>query len=83
MRKENAKARTDGRATRQALIDAAGILAARHGWASVCAKDVCRLAGVSAASVNYWFGGRDALYAEVIRQIPEGLIDAADAVSGI
>lgn len=33
MRKENAKARTDGRATRQALIDAAGILAARHGWA--------------------------------------------------
>lgn len=75
MRKDSAKARTDGQATRQALIDAAGILAARHGWASVNAKDVCKLAGVSAASVNYWFGGRDELYREVIRQIPAGLID--------
>ncbi len=75
MRKETAKARTDGQATRQALIDAAGILAARHGWASVRAKDVCKLAGVSAASVNYWFGGRDELYREVVRQIPEGIID--------
>ena len=75
MRKETAKARTDGQATRQALIDAAGILAARHGWASVRAKDVCKLAGVSAASVNYWFGGRDELYREVVRQIPEGSID--------
>ncbi len=75
MRKESAKARTDGQATRQALIDAAGILAARHGWSSVRAKDVCKLAGVSAASVNYWFGGRDELYREVVRQIPEGIID--------
>lgn len=75
MRKETAKARTDGQATRQALIDAAGILAARHGWASVRAKDVCKLAGVSAASVNYWFGGRDELYREVVRQIPDGIID--------
>ena len=76
MRKESAKARIDGQATRQALIDAAGILAARHGWASVRAKDVCKLAGVSAASVNYWFGGRDELYREVVRQIPQGIIDA-------
>ena len=75
MRKKTAKARTDGQATRQALVDAAGILAARHGWASVRAKDVCKLAGVSAASVNYWFGSRDELYREVVRQIPEGLID--------
>lgn len=44
MRKETAKARIDGQATRQALIDAAGILAARYGWASVHAKDVCELA---------------------------------------
>lgn len=75
MRKKTAKARTDGQATRQALVDAAGILAARHGWASVRAKDVCKLAGVGAASVNYWFGSRDELYREVVRQIPEGLID--------
>lgn len=75
MRKETAKTRTDGQATRQALIDAAGILAARHGWAAVRAKDVCKLAGVSAASVNYWFGGREELYREVVRQIPDGIVD--------
>ena len=76
MRKETAKARIDGQATRQALIDAAGILAARYGWASVHAKDVCELAGVSAASVNYWFGSRDELYREVVRQIPDGIVDS-------
>ena len=76
MRKETAKARIDGQATRQALIDAAGILAARYGWESVHAKDVCELAGVSAASVNYWFGSRDELYREVVRQIPDGIVDS-------
>ncbi len=76
MRKETAKERTDGRVTRQALIDAAGILAARRGWSSVCAKDVCELAGMSAASVNYWFGGRKQLYREVVGQISEGIFDS-------
>lgn len=75
MRKETAKERTDGRVTRQALIDAAGILAARRGWSSVCAKDVCELAGMSTASVNYWFGGRTQLYREVVGQISEGIFD--------
>lgn len=75
MRKSSAKPRLDGEQTRVALIEAAGELAAEYGWAHVQAKQVCERAQVNAASVNYWFGGRDALYEAVVAQIPNALID--------
>lgn len=75
MRKESAKLRLDGEQTRAALIEAAGELAAELGWPNVQAKHVCERAGVNTASVNYWFGGRDALYESVLEKIPNALID--------
>ena len=75
MRKESAKLRLDGEQTRAALIEAAGELAADVGWANVQAKHVCERAGVNTASINYWFGGRDALYEAVLEKIPNALID--------
>lgn len=74
MRKPDAKRRFDGEQTRLALIEAAGFLAGEYGWANVQAKQVCERAGVNAASVNYWFGSRDALYKAVVARIPEELI---------
>lgn len=71
MRKQTARIRGDGEKTREALIDAAGTLAAERGWANVAAKDVCDMAGVNCASVNYWFGGRDELYEAVLQKIPD------------
>ena len=71
MRKVTARTRTDGEKTRETLIDAAGRLAAKKGWANVTAKEVCDLAGVNTASINYWFGSRDKLYEAVLRRIPE------------
>ena len=71
MRKVTARKRTDGEKTRETLIDAAGRLAAKKGWANVTAKEVCDLAGVNTASINYWFGSRDKLYEAVLRRIPE------------
>ena len=71
MRKQTARIRGDGEKTRAALIDAAGTLAAERGWANVAAKDVCDMAGVNCASVNYWFGGRDELYEAVLSRIPD------------
>ena len=71
MRKVSARTRTDGEKTRETLIDAAGRLAAKKGWANVTAKEVCDLAGVNTASINYWFGSRDKLYEAVLRRIPE------------
>lgn len=75
MRKTSAKLRMDGEQTRAALIEAAGELAAELGWPNVQAKHVCERAGVNTASVNYWFGGRDALYEAVLAKIPDALID--------
>ena len=69
MRKQTARIRGDGEKTREALIEAAGELAAERGWANVAARDVCDLAGVNCASVNYWFGGRDQLYEAVLSRI--------------
>ncbi|MCI5896535.1 MAG: TetR/AcrR family transcriptional regulator [Candidatus Aphodousia sp.] len=71
MRKVNARVRGDGEKTREALIQAAGVLAAERGWSMVTAKDVCDYAGVNGASINYWFGSRDALYEAVLKRIPE------------
>lgn len=71
MRKITARTRTDGEKTRETLIDAAGRLAAQKGWANVTAKEVCDLAGVNTASINYWFGSRDKLYEAVLERIPE------------
>lgn len=71
MRKESARVRGDGEKTREALIEAAGTLAAERGWSNVTAKDVCDMAGVNCASVNYWFGGRDELYKSVLLKIPD------------
>ena len=71
MRKQTARIRGDGEKTREALIEAAGELAAERGWANVAARDVCDLSGVNCASVNYWFGGRDQLYEAVLSRIPD------------
>lgn len=71
MRKQTARVRGDGEKTREALIEAAGTLAAERGWSNVAAKDVCDMAGVNCASVNYWFGGRDELYQAVLSRIPD------------
>ena len=71
MRKKTAKIRGDGEKTRESLIEVAGELSAERGWSNVTAKDVCDVAGVNCASVNYWFGGRDELYLAVLLRIPE------------
>lgn len=81
MRKTSAKLRLDGEQTREALIEAAGVLAAEVGWPNVQAKHVCARAGVNTAAVNYWFGSRDALYEAVLAKIPDAMIDDANFVS--
>ena len=70
MRKANSRLRNDGEKTRERLIDEAGKLVASRGWSAVTARAVCQNANVNAASINYWFGGRDALYQAVLEKIP-------------
>lgn len=46
-------------------------MVAEKGWSAVTARDVCQNAGTNAASINYWFGGRDSLYQAVLGKIPQ------------
>lgn len=59
-------ARSDGDATRNAILDVAGQVFAERGFADATSKDICTRAGVNMASVNYHFGSRGGLYEAVL-----------------
>lgn len=60
--------RSDGMVTRQHLMDVAGLLIAERGFDATTSKQICEAAGVNMASINYHFGSREALYAELLVQ---------------
>ena len=53
--------------SRERLLDAATQLFARLGYARASVRDITLAAGCNVAAVNYHFGGKEALYAEVFR----------------
>ncbi|MDW7773619.1 MAG: CerR family C-terminal domain-containing protein [Desulfobulbaceae bacterium] len=55
--------------TREALINAAGQLAAERGFASVSTRSIARRAGVNAGSIHYHFGGKEKLFAAVVQTV--------------
>ena len=65
----NRAARSDGDATKTALIEAAGKLIAERGFANTMGKDICARAGTNTAAINYHFGGRDGLYIAVLEEV--------------
>ena len=58
--------RTDGQATRERLLEAAGELFAADGYAQTTAKAVADRAKVSVTLINYHFDGREGLYRAVL-----------------
>ena len=60
--------RPDGETTRAHILETAGGLFAELGYEATTAKEICLKAGCNLASVNYHFGGRDGLYAEVLKE---------------
>jgi len=60
--------RQDGETTRAHILETAGGLFAELGYEATTAKQICLKAGCNLASVNYHFGGRDGLYAEVLKE---------------
>ena len=55
-------------ATRRALLDAAADVFAEVGFRAATVRDICRRAGANVAAVNYHFGDKAALYAEVLTE---------------
>lgn len=58
--------RGDGAVTRLQILEAAGELFGEMGIAHTTGKEIAKRAGSNSAAVNYYFGGVDALYTEVL-----------------
>lgn len=55
--------------TRQALIDAAGQLAAEKGFNAISTRAIAQLAGENIGSIHYHFGGKEKLFEAVILSV--------------
>ncbi|MGH9681163.1 MAG: CerR family C-terminal domain-containing protein [Candidatus Acidiferrales bacterium] len=55
--------------TRSKLLEAAGRVFADHGYEAATVREICRLARANVAAVNYHFGDKQGLYAEVLGQM--------------
>jgi AcrR family transcriptional regulator len=62
--------RPGGADTRAALIDAARAVFAESGYDGATVRGIAKRADVDAAMVNHWFGGKEALFAEAVLQLP-------------
>lgn len=54
--------RKDGQETRQKILEAACRVFGEKGYRDATHAEICRIAGVNTAAINYHFGSKDALY---------------------
>lgn len=62
--------RPAGQDTRTALIEAARAVFAENGYDGATVRAIATRAGVDAAMVNHWFGGKEGLFAKAVLQLP-------------
>ncbi|TVT49669.1 TetR family transcriptional regulator [Amycolatopsis cynarae] len=62
--------RPAGQDTRTALLQAAREAFSENGYEGATVRAIAARAGVDAAMVNHWFGGKDALFAQAVLQLP-------------
>jgi len=55
------------KATRNRLLSAAGEVFAEQGFKNATIREICKKAGANVAAINYHFGDKKKLYAEVLR----------------
>ena len=74
-RKTNANPVNPAADTRARILQAAEMLFAEHGFDAVSMRDITTLAKVNLASVNYHFGSKLALLAEVVSSRAKSLVE--------
>lgn len=57
---------------RQRILQAAGEVFGCRGFKAATVREICRRADANVAAVNYYFGGKEALYREVVRDLIAG-----------
>ncbi|MGW4484589.1 TetR/AcrR family transcriptional regulator [Amycolatopsis sp. NPDC004368] len=62
--------RPAGQDTRTALVEAARAVFAEHGYERATVRAIAGRAGVDAAMVNHWFGGKEGLFAQAVLELP-------------
>jgi len=67
-RKRTEPRKRDAEATRAAIVDAAKIHFGRSGYEGAYLRDIAAEAGVDAALINRYFGGKEGLFAEALKQ---------------
>ncbi len=70
--------RRDGRSTRAVVLDAAGKVFAERGFGEATSKEICERAGTNNAAVNYYFGGKEGLYEEVLVEAHRQMLSLED-----
>ena len=53
--------------TRQRLLDTAGEVFAEKGFQAATVRQICGMAGVNIAAINYHFGDKERLYIEAVK----------------
>lgn len=67
---------------RAQLLEAAGHVFAERGFDRATGKEICELAGTNTAAVNYYFGGIEGLYAEVLAEARRRVFAAGPPAAG-
>ncbi|MBB4685095.1 TetR/AcrR family transcriptional regulator [Amycolatopsis jiangsuensis] len=62
--------RPAGQDTRAALLTAARAVFAENGYERATVRTIAARAGVDAAMVNHWFGGKEGLFAQAVLKLP-------------
>ncbi|MCC8245149.1 TetR/AcrR family transcriptional regulator [Saccharothrix luteola] len=62
--------RAGGEDTKAALLAAARAIFVERGYEGATVRSIAARAGVDAAMVNHWFGGKEALFAKAVLQVP-------------
>jgi TetR/AcrR family transcriptional regulator, regulator of cefoperazone and chloramphenicol sensitivity len=67
----------DAEPTRNRILDAAGEMFADRGFQAVTVREICQSAGANLAAVNYYFGDKQQLYLESVKQAHRWHMDRA------